>query len=76
MKTTLLTLAANLNYGARELSTAHIGGGDFSPAEQLALAHQIDFWKQLLAQAAAHLEEIEPEWRPKMLIDNIMRELT
>jgi len=74
--TDLSTLANNLKHGAASKTDALIGGGVFSPAEQLALAHSIERRQLMLAQALAHIEDIEdPVWRPQDLIDRIEKEL-
>jgi hypothetical protein len=73
MVTDLHTLANNLKHGARNAEDAHIGGGIFSPTEQLELAHSIERIHVLLKQAAQCLES---NGGSEGLIARINKELT
>jgi hypothetical protein len=74
---TLKTLVANLKHGAYNQQNANIGGGLFSPAEQLELAQAIERRELLLRKCFAHLNDIDdPDWRPWALIEEVEKELT
>lgn len=75
--TTMKTLVANLKHGAYNQQNADIGGGLFSPMEQLELAQAIERREQLLRQCVEYLkDDSDPYWRPHRLIEAVEKELT